>query len=137
MHKQQNSSMMHEFKCLYLVFNCNKTCLMNKSHNPKSSFIILNNMSHVDSILGFTQVYSCTRLTDLKYFSACALYFQTLDTRYHTLILIPVSSRRQGMPMDPCPQTIIVQVSKWIQSILDLARVLEKSLDFYQDPKLE
>jgi hypothetical protein len=27
-------------------------------------------------------------------------------------------------------------VSKWIQPILDLARVLEKSLDFYRDLEL-
>jgi hypothetical protein len=50
--------------------------------------------------------------------------------------LIPISSRRQGIPMDPCPYTIIVPVSKWIQSIPDLARVQEKSLDFYQGPEL-
>jgi hypothetical protein len=36
------------------------------------------------------QVQSGTRLTDLPYFSACAQYVQTLDTRYHTLILIPI-----------------------------------------------
>jgi hypothetical protein len=36
--------------------------------------------------------------------------------------------------MDPCPQTIIILLSKWIQSNPDLARVLEKSLDFYRDP---
>jgi hypothetical protein len=46
--------MMHEFICLYLVFICKKTCLINKSHNPKGSFIILNDMSHGDSLLGFT-----------------------------------------------------------------------------------
>jgi hypothetical protein len=38
--------------------------------------------------------------------------------------------------MDPCPQTIIIQLSKWVQPISDLARVLEKSLDFYRDPDL-
>jgi hypothetical protein len=53
MHKQKKS-MMHEFICLYLVFICNKTCLMNKSHNPKGSFNILNDMCHENSILGFT-----------------------------------------------------------------------------------
>jgi hypothetical protein len=36
------------------------------------------------------QVHSGTRLTDLPYFSACAYYVQTIDTRYHTLILIPI-----------------------------------------------
>jgi hypothetical protein len=46
--------MMHEFICLYLVFICKKTCLMNKSHNPKGSFNILNDMCHGNSILGFT-----------------------------------------------------------------------------------
>jgi hypothetical protein len=50
------------------------------------------------------------------------------------LILIPILSRRQRIPMDPCPQTIIIPLSKWIQPIPDLARVLEKSLDFYRDP---
>jgi hypothetical protein len=35
--------------------------------------------------------------------------------------------------MDLCPQTISILLSKWIQPILDLARVLEKSLDFYRD----
>jgi hypothetical protein len=59
-----------------------------------------------------------------------------LDTQYHTLILIPVLSRRQGITMDPCSQTIMVPVSKWIQSIPNLTRVLEKSLDFYRDPEL-
>jgi hypothetical protein len=53
-----------------------------------------------------------------------------------TLILIPISSHRQRIPMDPCPQTIIILLSKWIQPISDLARVLEKSLDFYRDPDL-
>jgi hypothetical protein len=38
--------------------------------------------------------------------------------------------------MDPCPQTIIILLSKWIQPILDLAGVLEKSLDFYRDADL-
>jgi hypothetical protein len=38
--------------------------------------------------------------------------------------------------MDPCPPTIIIPLSKWIQPIPNLARVLEKSLDFYEDPKL-
>jgi hypothetical protein len=63
---------------------------------------------------------------------------QVLSTfkRYHTLILIPVSSLRQGIPMYPCLETIIVPVSMWIQSIPDLARVLEKSLYFYRDPEL-
>jgi hypothetical protein len=37
------------------------------------------------------QVHSGTRLTDLPYFSACAYYVQTLDTRYHIVILIPFS----------------------------------------------
>jgi hypothetical protein len=27
---------------------------------------------------------------------------------------------QQGIPMDPCPQTIMVLVSKWIESIPDL-----------------
>jgi hypothetical protein len=36
--------------------------------------------------------------------------------------------------MDCCPQTNIIMIRKWIQPIPDLARVLEKSLDFYQDP---
>jgi hypothetical protein len=56
MHKQRKSSMMHEFICLYLVFICKKTCLMSKSHNTKGSCIILNDMSHGNSILGFTRV---------------------------------------------------------------------------------
>jgi hypothetical protein len=38
--------------------------------------------------------------------------------------------------MDRCPQTIIITIYKWIQAIPDLARVLEKSLDFYRDPDL-
>jgi hypothetical protein len=38
--------------------------------------------------------------------------------------------------MDPSPQTIIILLPRWIQSIPDLARVLEKSLDFYRDPYL-
>jgi hypothetical protein len=38
--------------------------------------------------------------------------------------------------MDPCPQTIIMLLSKWIQPIPELARVLEKLLDFYRDPDL-
>jgi hypothetical protein len=38
--------------------------------------------------------------------------------------------------MDPCPQTIIILLTKWIQPIPDLARVLEKSLDFYRGPDL-
>jgi hypothetical protein len=38
--------------------------------------------------------------------------------------------------MDPCPQTIIILLSKWIQPIPNLARVLENSLDFYRDPYL-
>ena len=58
MHKQKKSSMMHEFICLYLVFICKKTCLMNKSPNPKGSFIILNDMSHGNSILGFTCLFT-------------------------------------------------------------------------------
>jgi hypothetical protein len=57
-----------------------------------------------------------------------------LDTGIRMLILIPISSRRQRIPMDPCPHTIIILLSKWIQPIPDHARVLEKSLDFYQDP---
>jgi hypothetical protein len=36
--------------------------------------------------------------------------------------------------MDSCPQTIINTIYKWTQAIPDLARVLEKSLDFYRDP---
>jgi hypothetical protein len=31
--------MMHEFICLYLVFICKKTCLMNKSHKEINSSI--------------------------------------------------------------------------------------------------
>jgi hypothetical protein len=77
MHKQRKSNMMHEFICLYLVFICKKTCLMNKSHNPKSSFIIINDdMSHGDSILGFTptgQSASHPRsLTTLAHWLVCA-----------------------------------------------------------------
>jgi hypothetical protein len=49
------------------------------------------------------QVHSGTRLTDLPYFSACAQYVQTLDIGIRTLILIPISSRRSRIPMDPCP----------------------------------
>jgi hypothetical protein len=49
------------------------------------------------------------------------------------IILIPISSHRQRIPMDLCPQTIIIPLSKWIQPIPDLTRVLEKSLDFYRD----
>jgi hypothetical protein len=71
------------------------------------------------------QVHSSTRLTDLPYFSICAQYVQTLDTGIRTLILIPISSRRSHIPMDPCPQTIIILLSRWIQSIPNLARVLE------------
>jgi hypothetical protein len=59
-----------------------------------------------------------------------------LDTGIRMLILIPISSHRQRIPMDPCPQTIVILLSKWIQPIPDLARVLEKSLDFYRDPDL-
>jgi hypothetical protein len=71
MHKQRKSNMMHEFMCLYLVLICKKTCLMNKSHNPKSSFIILNDMSHGDSILGFTnptplKIISTSRLSGTR-----------------------------------------------------------------------
>jgi hypothetical protein len=44
------------------------------------------------------------------------------------------SSRRQRIPIDSCPQTIIILLSKWIQPSPDLTRVLEKSLDFYRDP---
>jgi hypothetical protein len=80
------------------------------------------------------QVHSGNRLTDLPYFSACAQYVQTHDTGIHTLIRIPISSRRPRIPMDPCPQTIIITLSKWIQSIPDLALVQKKSLDFYRDP---
>jgi hypothetical protein len=36
--------------------------------------------------------------------------------------------------MDCCPQTNINMIRKWIQPIPDIARVLEKSLDFYRDP---
>jgi hypothetical protein len=57
-----------------------------------------------------------------------------LDTGICTLILLPILSHRQRIPMDPCPYTIIVLLSKWIQPIPDLARVLEESLDFYRDP---
>jgi hypothetical protein len=57
-----------------------------------------------------------------------------LDTGIRTLILIAISSRRQRIPMEPCPQTIIILLSKWIQPIPDLARVLEKTLGFYRDP---
>jgi hypothetical protein len=46
------------------------------------------------------------------------------------------SSRRQRIPIDHCPQTIIIPILKWIQPIPDLARVLEKSLDFYRDHRL-
>jgi hypothetical protein len=80
------------------------------------------------------QDHSGNRFTDLPYFSACAQYVQTLDTGIRTLILIPISSRRLRIPMDPCPQTIFILLSRWIQSIPNLARVLEKSLDFYRDP---
>jgi hypothetical protein len=59
-----------------------------------------------------------------------------LDTGIRTLILIPILSPRQRIPMDPRPQTIIILLSKWIKPIPDLARVLEKSLDFYRDPDL-
>jgi hypothetical protein len=38
--------------------------------------------------------------------------------------------------MDRCPQITIIMISKWIQPIPDLTRVLEKSLDFYRDPYL-
>jgi hypothetical protein len=54
------------------------------------------------------QVHLGTRLTDLPYFSVCAQYVQTLDTSIRTLILIPISSRRSRIPMDPSPQTIII-----------------------------
>jgi hypothetical protein len=42
--------------------------------------------------------------------------------------------RRPCIPMDTCPQTNIIMIWKWVQPIPDLARVLEKSLDFYRDP---
>jgi hypothetical protein len=71
------------------------------------------------------QVHSGTRLTDLPYFSACAQYVQMLNTGIRTLILIPILSRRSRIPMDPCPPTIIIMLSRWIQSIPGLARVLE------------
>jgi hypothetical protein len=58
------------------------------------------------------QVPSGTRLTDLLYFSACVQYVQTLDIGIHTLILIPILSHRPRIPMDPCPQTIIILLSK-------------------------
>jgi hypothetical protein len=35
--------------------------------------------------------------------------------------------------MDRCPQTTIITIYNWIQAISNLARVLEKSLDFYRD----
>jgi hypothetical protein len=56
------------------------------------------------------QVHSGTSLADLPYFSACVEYIQTLDTCIHMLILIPISSRRPRIPMDPCPQTIIILI---------------------------
>jgi hypothetical protein len=49
------------------------------------------------------QVHSGTGLIDLPYFSTCAQYVQTLDTGIRTLILIPISSRRSRILMDPCP----------------------------------
>jgi hypothetical protein len=58
------------------------------------------------------QVPSGTRLTDLPYFSACVQHVQTLDTGIRTLILIPIFSCRPRIPMDPCPQTIIILLSK-------------------------
>jgi hypothetical protein len=59
MRKQKKSSMMHEFICLYLVFICKKTCLMIKSHNPKGSFNILNDMPW-ELYTRFTHMYSWT-----------------------------------------------------------------------------
>jgi hypothetical protein len=47
------------------------------------------------------QVHSGTRLTDLPYFSAYVYYVQTLDTRYHTLILIPISVSETTHPHGP------------------------------------
>jgi hypothetical protein len=74
------------------------------------------------------RIHSGTRLTG---YHISRHVFSTLN---RTLILIPISSHRQRIPMDPCPQTIIIPLSKCLQPIPDLARVLEKSLDFYRDP---
>ena len=65
------------------------------------------------------QVHSGTRLTDLPYFLACAQYIQTLDTSIRTLILIPILSHRQRIPMDPCPQTIIIPVGDLFSNASD------------------
>jgi hypothetical protein len=62
--------------------------------------------------------------------------WEAVTTGICTLILIPILSRRQRIPMDACPHTIIILYQKWIQPIPNLARVLEKSLDFYRDPDL-
>jgi hypothetical protein len=76
-----------------------------------------------DSVLGPMRGKVCGRVNQvlglsITIFPDMCLVRSTLDTRYHTLILIPVSSRRQGIPMDPCPQTIIVPVSSGYNQFL-------------------
>jgi hypothetical protein len=71
------------------------------------------------------RLHSGTRLTGYHISRHVFSTFKRLTKGFRTLILIPISSHRQRIPMDPCPQTIIILLSKWIQPILDLARVLK------------
>ena len=73
------------------------------------------------------RLHSGTRLTGYHISRHVFSTFKRLTKGFRTLILIPISSHRQRIPMDPCPQTIIILLSKWIQPIPDLARVLEKN----------
>jgi hypothetical protein len=43
--------------------------------------------------------------------------FKRLTQVSARLILIPISSRRQPIPMDCCPQTSIIMIWKWVQPI--------------------
>jgi hypothetical protein len=63
------------------------------------------------------QVQSGTRLTDLPYFSVYVQYVQTLDSRYHTLILIQIFIPWTTNPHGLLSTTSINMRRKWIQPI--------------------